>query len=229
MTPVALIAALALVPGPWATWATQAQVPTTDLAVILTVGGPMSGADGLTAIFPQVTADGQVEPGTVAEARIHIAAGLGPDLARGTLYHELGHVFDAADLTLADRTAFMSIWGLSGGWWNTHRDARGVTYSAGEWFAESYRMAATWGVNQAVAPVSTWEGYDFPGDRPEYTAQQRASAELIDAAGLRAGIPTPVQRTYHLSGRVMRATVRTGAPADRATINPIYHHPKESQ
>jgi hypothetical protein len=166
---------------------------------------------GCTAIFPQVDqTTGAILPGPPASISIQIATGDPADMEHGYLLHELGHVFDAEYMTDADRAQFMSILGLSGGWWYTQTTVSygvAITFTPGEWFAESYRMCATWGINQPK--VNTFEDYGYPGDRQAFASQQRQACQLIDRVGVDNGIATPVQQAARLTGRVIRARIET--------------------
>lgn len=113
--------------------------------------------------------------------------------------HELGHVFDNREMTDTDRYRFMQIMGLeaaAGAWWYQF-PAWGGSGSAGEWFAEAYRLCSDYGVNvaQDVGPTFyNWERYGFRGaEHPEQLAQV---CDLIVSIGQRQGLTIPAQRTY---------------------------------
>ena len=128
--------------------------------------------------------------------QVEIYSGEGPYWAHEYLMHELGHVFDATEMQGQYRADFMAIWGLAGGasaWWtpfaSDHR-------SAGEWFAESYRLCALYGPQM---PYDVWTvdapSYGFPGDRE--AAEQDAACQLILQVGVADGLPTPLSPTVY--------------------------------
>jgi hypothetical protein len=128
--------------------------------------------------------------------RVEIYSGEGPYWAHEYLMHELGHVFDATEMQGQYRADFMAIWGLVGGssaWWTPFA---GDHRSAGEWFAESYRLCAMYGPQM---PYAVWTvdapSYGFPGDRD--VAQQDASCQLILQVGAADGLPTPLSPTVY--------------------------------
>ena len=94
------------------------------------------------------------------------------------------------------RADFMAIWGLPGGasaWWTQFGSDRA---SAGEWFAESYKLCALYGPQ---LPYETWTtdspSYGFPGDRD--SAQQDAACRLILDVGAAVGLPAPASPTVY--------------------------------
>jgi hypothetical protein len=120
----------------------------------------------------------------------------GPYWAHEYMMHELGHVFDVTEMQDQFRADFMAIWGLRGGagaWWTPFA---GNHRSAGEWFAESYRLCALFGPRM---PYAAWltdaPAYDFPGDRD--SAQQDASCQLILQVGAANGLPAPASPTVY--------------------------------
>jgi hypothetical protein len=126
---------------------------------------------------------------------VGIYTGNGPSWAHAFLMHELGHVFDATEMQAQFRTDFMAIWGLPGGadaWWTPFAGNR----SAGEWFAESYRLCALYGPQM---PYEAWlidsPTYGFPGDRD--STEQDASCRLILQVGAADGLPTPASPTVY--------------------------------
>ena len=180
---------------PYQQWADDSYAPTYPGAVqlafspVLLTCGTLAGAVGCTNWsqwpVPQVAID----------------TGNGPYRAHQYLMHELGHVFDATEMQDPFRADFMTIWGLPGGaseWWmpfgSDHR-------SAGEWFAESYRLCALYGPQM---PYEAWmtdsPAYGFPGDREP--AEQDASCRLILSVGAAEGLPTPASPTVY-SPRVL--------------------------
>jgi len=146
--------------------------------------GAVAGAAGCTTWsrwpVPQVTVD----------------AGNGPHLAHEYEMHELGHVFDATEMQDPFRAEFMAIWGLAGGasaWWTpfANDDA-----SAGEWFAESYKLCALYGPQMPYEAFTVDSpAYGFPGDHD--SAQQDASCQLILQVGAAAGLPAPAGPTLY--------------------------------
>lgn len=202
---------------PWQAWANASQAPTFAGDVPMTVAGADAacGDDaGCTAAFPRVDqTTGAILPGAPESVSVQIAMGDSVDMERGYLLHELGHVFDAEYMTDSDREQFMSMLGLRGGsarWWYALTTVSyGVTihFAPGEWFAESYRMCATWGVDQSSEKVNTFEDYGYPGDRPAFAIQQRQACRLIDRVGADNGVRTPPQSTprlIHVADRVQR-------------------------
>ena len=128
--------------------------------------------------------------------QVEIDTGFAPSLTHEYLMHELGHVFDATEMEDPFRADFMAIWGLPGGasaWWSQFGSDHA---SAGEWFAESYRLCALYGPQM---PYQTWmtdsPSYGFPGDRD--SAEQDASCRLILSVGAAAGLPVPASPTVY--------------------------------
>ena len=175
---------------PYQKWADDSYAPTYPGAVQLTFSpalltcGAVAGAVGCTDWsqwpLPQVA----------------VYTGNGPYSRHEYLMHELGHVFDAAEMQDPYRADFMTIWGLPGGasaWWTPFANGNG---SPGEWFAESYRLCALYGPQM---PYGTWltdsPAYGFPGDRD--SAQQDASCRLILQVGAAEGLPTPTSPTIY--------------------------------
>jgi len=127
---------------------------------------------------------------------VAVDSGNGPYSAHQYEMHELGHVFDASEMQDSFRAQFMAIWGLYGGasaWWTPFADDHA---SAGEWFAESYKLCALYGPQM---PYEAWmtdsPAYGFPGDRD--SAQQDASCQLILQVGTAAGLPAPASPTLY--------------------------------
>ncbi len=175
---------------PYQQWADDSYAPTYPGAVQLTFSpaaltcGTVAGAVGCTDWsqwpLPQVEID----------------TGGGPYWTHEYLMHELGHVFDATEMQDPFRADFMTIWGLPGGasaWWTPFSSGNG---SAGEWFAESYRLCALYGPRM---PYEAWTidspAYGFPGDRD--SAEQDASCRLIRQVGAEQGLPTPTSPTVY--------------------------------
>jgi hypothetical protein len=128
--------------------------------------------------------------------QVEIDTGNGPNAAHQYQMHELGHVFDATEMQDPFRTDFMAIWGLPGGadaWWTQF----GTNHaSAGEWFAESYRLCALYGPQMPYETWTTdWPTYGFPGDRD--SAEQDASCRLILSVGAAAGLAAPASPTVY--------------------------------
>jgi hypothetical protein len=137
-------------------------------------------------------------PATAAATppQVEIDIGNGPNQAHEYQMHELGHVFDATEMQDSFRAEFMAIWGLPGGasaWWTQFGRGHG---SAGEWFAESYRVCALYGPQM---PYQVWKTdsptYDFPGDSD--SGKQDASCRLILYVGAAAGLPAPDSPTVY--------------------------------
>jgi hypothetical protein len=191
---------------PWQSWSDAAQVPTYAGVLPLAVAsgyvscGGFSDADGCTSYTPAVDqTTGQILPGPPASISTQVSSSDDPQT---TFYHELGQVFWTEYMTPADETQFMQIVGLAGdssNWsnWAYHRTTNGVTltFPPFEWFAEGYRLCATYGINQP-AGVNSIEGLGYPGIESRFAAQQRAVCALIDRVGMDNGIATPAQATY---------------------------------
>ena len=169
---------------PYQQWADDSYAPTYPGAVQLVFSpvsftcGTVAGAVGCT------TWSGWPTP------QVEIDTGSGPYWTHQYLMHELGHVFDGTEMQDPFRADFMAIWGLPGGasaWWTPFASGDG---SAGEWFAESYRLCALYGPQM---PYDAWmvdsPAYGFPGARD--SAQQDASCRLILQVGASEGLPTP--------------------------------------
>ena len=112
--------------------------------------GGVAGAVGCTnySEWPLPAAAAAATP-----PQVEIDTGFAPSLTHEYLMHELGHVFDATEMEDPFRADFMAIWGLPGGasaWWSQFGSDHA---SAGEWFAESYRLCALYGPQM---PYQTW-------------------------------------------------------------------------
>lgn len=175
---------------PYQLWADDSYAPTYPGEVQLTLSpGPLTCGTATSAV-------GCTDWSRWPLPGVQIDTGDGAYQAHQYLMHELGHVFDATEMQDQFRAEFMTIWGLPGGvrgWWTPFgTDHR----SAGEWFAESYRLCAAYG---AQMPYQTWltdsPSYGFPGDRA--TAKQDASCRLILQAGAAAGLPAPASPTVY--------------------------------
>jgi hypothetical protein len=175
---------------PYQQWADDSYAPTYPNAVQLRISpapltcGTVAGAVGCTNWsqwpLPQVGVD----------------TGNGPFQAHQYLMHELGHVFDATEMQDPFRANFMAIWELPGGpgaWWTQFGSDHA---SAGEWFAESYKLCALYGPQ---LPYLAWTrdspSYGFPGDRN--SAKQDAACRMILDVGAAVGLPTPANRTLY--------------------------------
>ncbi|HTP19162.1 MAG TPA: hypothetical protein VMJ65_06125 [Solirubrobacteraceae bacterium] len=183
---------------PYQQWADDSYAPTYPGAVQLAAS---------PALLTCGTAAGAVGCTSWSEwplPELEIYAGEGPRWAHEYLMHELGHVFDATEMQDPFRAGFMAIWGLPGGasaWWtpfaSDHR-------SAGEWFAESYRLCALYGPQM---PYGAWKidspAYGFPGDRDP--AEQDASCKLILKVGAANGLPAPVSPTAYTPRVLVRS------------------------
>lgn len=179
-----------LSPYPYQQWVDDSYAPTYPGVVRLALSaapltcGPVAGAVGCTS-WPQWPVP-----------QVSLDTGSGPSLTHQYEMHELGHVFDATEMQDPFRAQFMAIWGLPGGagaWWAPFADGYG---SAGEWFAESYKLCALYGPQM---PYETWTtdspAYGFPGDRD--SAAQDASCRLILQVGAAAGLPAPASPTLY--------------------------------
>jgi len=203
---------------PWQTWADTAQAPTWDGTLPLTVNpgyvncGGFDDADGCTSYIPAVDqTTGQILPGPPASITTQVNSADDP---LTTFYHELGQVFWIEYMTPATETQFMQIVGLAGdstNWsnWTYHRTVNGVvlTFPPFEWFAEAYRLCATYGINQPAGTNSV-EGLGYPGIEAWFAARQRQACALIDQVGVDSGITVPVQATYpaakHIKVKIAR-------------------------
>lgn len=175
---------------PYQHWADDSYAPTYPGAVQLAFS---------PAAFTCGTVDGAVGCTTWSDwplPQVEVDTGSGPYWTHGYLMHELGHVFDGTEMQDPFRADFMAIWGLPGGasaWWTPFASGDG---SAGEWFAESYRLCALYGPQM---PYDAWmvdsPAYGFPGDRDP--AQQDASCRLILRVGTSEGLPTPASPTEY--------------------------------
>ena len=175
---------------PFQQWVGESYAPTYPGVVQLTFSampltcGTVAGAVGCTSWSPW------------SVPLVAVDTGNGLYLAHGYEMHELGHVFDATEMQDSFRAQFMAIWGLPGGasaWWTPFANDNA---SAGEWFAESYKLCALYGPRM---PYEAWmtdsPAYGFPGDRD--SAQQDASCQLILKVGAAAGLPAPASPTLY--------------------------------
>lgn len=113
-------------------WAQAAQVPMPNAKVDIVAGNP----ETIISAF-----------GTYVLVVLPKASAL---TTQGLFLHELGHVYDLADMTPARREAFKAAIGVSNcGWWTECKTIRWVTSSTtvvslppGEMFAEEYAACA---------------------------------------------------------------------------------------
>ncbi len=179
-------------------WADHARVPTVNATVNLTIGPcPVSYAEGQAA--------GCTDIDTRPE-HVYIDPAQNADIyrVREALMHELGHVFSTLYMTAADRDHFRRIWHRPAlGWWAPLAPASnsplgcdgscGVMSSAGEWFADAYRVCA---LDRVTMSDDTWV-YDFGNipvpEYPDYRMvvnlqrQGTATCRLIRAIARRHG------------------------------------------
>ena len=155
-------------------------------------------------------------PGDPTPPQVEIDIGNGPHQAHEYEMHELGHVFDATEMQDSFRAEFMAIWGLSGGasaWWTQFGRDHG---SAGEWFAESYRVCALYGPQM---PYQAWKAdspsYGFVGDRD--WGKQDASCRLILHVGAAEGPP--------LAGQPDGVRAARARPGDPQSGRMPWHRP----
>jgi hypothetical protein len=125
------------------------------------------------------------------------------DGGRYGLFHEMGHMFDYEVLTDVERTEFMRIWrvpaetgvALDDQWWQGEQQADPMSHGPlGEWFAEGYRLCATYGRwTWARALSADGDQYGYPAQRAwgvngrsskwAWTIQaQQQTCRLIDTA-----------------------------------------------
>ncbi len=193
---------------PYQQWVDDSYAPTYPGVVQLTVSpalfscGTVAGAVGCTNFpaWPLAAATAAATP-----PQVEIDIGYGAYQAHEYEMHELGHVFDAAEMQDPSRAEFMAIWGLPGGasaWWTPFGSEHG---SAGEWFAESYRVCALYGPQM---PYQAWTTdsatYGFPGDRD--SANQDTSCRLILQVGAAAGLPAPQSPTVYATRMLVQGS-----------------------
>lgn len=103
--------------GKWQQWIAKSKVPTYQGQIqfgTLDCGGPAACSTGLQVTRGRYT----ISTGPPFQITVTPTALAGID--RGNLYFELGHVFDAADLTPPDRRYLARGWGRPRWhWWNT--------------------------------------------------------------------------------------------------------------
>src|SRR4051812_36386216 len=161
-------------PGRWQAWANASLVPTVRGPVTL----KLSGCPKL----PKVA-------GCVYTARprvVYLKRGLRNP--RGVLLHELGHVYDLAVMSDADRERFRKIMGqpVSRKWWT------GATPLA-EWFAEGYSWCARY---SHIVSIERYAIYHY---RPSGFQHRRVCA-LITAAARDRTPPAPPNAPPVVSG-----------------------------
>jgi len=189
-SPLTLVGVNGPIGGVWQSWVDRARVAVWRGSVTLDtsdhdVNATCGPADG--GCFWEATSDLLVSPDRGG---------------RFGLYHELGHLFDAKALTDADRAAFMRLWhvtvppgeSVGDAWWAGEGRADAMTWGPpGEWFAEGYRLCATYGSwtwAQALSEDGAQYGYpaqnawDINGRSAKWAwtvEAQRATCRLIDS------------------------------------------------
>lgn len=186
-------------PSPYQQWVDESYAPTYPGAVEFALSSGQFSCGGVVgAVGCTNYSEWPLPPAAAATTppQVEVDAGFGRSLTHEYLMHELGHVFDATEMQDPFRAEFMAIWGLAGGadaWWTQFGSDHA---SAGEWFAESYRLCAMYGPQM---PYQAWTedspAYGFPGDRD--SAEQDASCQLILRVGSAAGLPAPVSPTVY--------------------------------
>lgn len=192
---------------PWQQWANESQMPTYPGQVTFT---ELTAANDVATCTEEDlgcmvtnTTDPAQPPYEVAVSN-QVTGYTDIDYAESE-WHELGHVFDASEMTDADRAAFMTIWGLPGGsaaWWTHFPVGETGWADAGEWFAEGYRLCAHWGAQIAQASdqglLNEFVLYGYPGltNPAEADPRQTQVCNLIIGIGQRQSLAIPAQRTY---------------------------------
>lgn len=162
--------------APVAKWAAEMKVPSVPGPIYVYVDNAARLQRDCDAATTAVLLGGCAEPGRIWLRRLPF------EVMRELLYHELGHEYNFAGKENAP--LFESTWRLTTPWWQPFgSDNR----SAGEWFAESYRLCALFGTAHEAKEPIIWtsptsgftygNAYGFPGYYNE-KAQQATCREL---------------------------------------------------
>ena len=103
--------------GQWQQWADEAHVPTLSGDLIVVVNDAVSmcaGADYGCSISPNDQLNYHGPAMTFVDSYPD-----GTGTTQDQFYEELGHQFDWADLTTAERTQFATVWGSDLPWWDS--------------------------------------------------------------------------------------------------------------
>jgi hypothetical protein len=192
---------------PYQQWVNDSYAPTYPGVVQITFSptpltcGNVAGAVGCSNLSQWPLPP---EAAAATPPQVEVDTGNGPSQAHEYQMHELGHVFDATEMQDPFRADFMAIWGLAGGagaWWTQFGPYHA---SAGEWFAESYKLCALYGPQMPYAAWTTDSPtYGFPGDRD--SSRQDPSCRLILQVGAAAGLPAPASPTVYAPRVTVRA------------------------
>lgn len=124
-------------PYPYQRWVDEGKVPTPDLAVSIremSQRDPAWPCPNTTGFTPAACVIPETAEIYLDTARLH-------SVVRGTVWHELGHLFDFESLSPSDRDRFARLIG-----WPEDPWASSTTgMPAGEYFAEAYSLCARLG------------------------------------------------------------------------------------
>jgi len=167
--------------GQWQQWADEAQVST--LSGTLLVDSDPTPCMGGAACSSSPNMALQEPDGSLIYADGPTETWAAPNVAEWSFDFELGHQFDWAYLTDADRAQFAQLWGSTLHWWDTLAGAQQATEDGLE--AEFADIYATCAVGDPTpATLTAW----LPG---VVVTDAEPSCQLIDEIGAEVGADLP--------------------------------------
>jgi len=167
--------------GQWQQWADEAQVP--SLSGTLLVDNDATPCMGGAACSTSPNMALQEQDGSLIYADGPTETWAAPNVAEWSFDFELGHQFDWAYLTDADRAQFAQLWGSTLHWWDTLAGAQQAIEDGLE--AEFANVYATCAVGDPTPAILTaW----LPG---VVVTDAEPSCQLIDQMGREVGADPP--------------------------------------
>ena len=167
--------------GQWQQWADDAQVST--LSGTLLVDSDPTPCMGGAACSSSPNMALQEPDGSLIYADGPTETWAAPNVAEWSFDFELGHQFDWAYLTDADRAQFAQLWGSTLHWWDTLAGAQQATEDGLEAeFADIYATCAVGDPTPAI--LTAW----LPG---VVVTDAEPSCQLIDEIGAEVGADLP--------------------------------------
>ena len=205
--------------GQWQQWADEAQVP--SLSGTLPVDNDPTLCMGGTACSSSPNMALQEPDGSLIRADGPTETWAAPNVAEWNFDFELGHQFDWAYLTDADRAQFAQLWSSTLHWWDTLASAQQAMEDGLE--AEFANIYATCAVGDPTPAILTaW----LPG---VVVTDPEPSCQLIDEIGVEVGAdppaPPPPGAQTAPTGTIGAQTTPSGTvPVSPAKTSRKLHH-----
>ena len=186
--------------GQWQQWAEEAQVST--LSGTLLVDDDPTPCMGGSACSSSPNMALQEPDGSLIYAGGPIETWAAPNVAEWSFDFELGHQFDWAYLTDADRAQFAQLWGSTLHWWDTLAGAQQAIEDGLEAeFADIYATCAVGDPTPAI--LTAW----LPG---VVVTNPEPSCRLIDQIGSEVGADPPAPPAPVATGAQTGTSVTVG-------------------